>query len=111
MSARPDGTSDRGPIIDVQHLFKRYQELTAVDGISFAVPRGEFFGLLGPNGAGKTTTIRMLCGFTPPTRGVIRIFGMTVLVPPTYTPPPDAPACGRRRGRPPSGCRRTRASR
>jgi lipooligosaccharide transport system ATP-binding protein len=78
MSARPDGTSDRGPIIDVQHLFKRYQELTAVDGISFAVPRGEFFGLLGPNGAGKTTTIRMLYGFTPPTRGVIRIFGMEI---------------------------------
>ena len=78
MSARPDGTSDMGPIIDVQHLFKRYQALTAVDGISFAVPRGECFGLLGPNGAGKTTTIRMLYGFSPPTRGVIRIFGMDI---------------------------------
>ena len=66
------------PIIDVQHLFKKYQDASAVDGISFAVARGEFFGLLGPNGAGKTTTIRMLYGFTPPTRGVIRIFGMDI---------------------------------
>jgi lipooligosaccharide transport system ATP-binding protein len=65
-------------IIEVQHLFKKYQDVTAVDGISFSVARGEFFGLLGPNGAGKTTTIRMLYGFTPPTRGVIRIFGMEI---------------------------------
>src|SRR5512147_649735 len=65
-------------IIDVQHLFKKYQDVTAVDGISFSVARGEFFGILGPNGAGKTTTIRMLYGFTPPTRGVIRIFGLEI---------------------------------
>jgi lipooligosaccharide transport system ATP-binding protein len=66
------------PIIDVQHLFKRFQDLSAVDGISFTVGQGEFFGLLGPNGAGKTTTIRMLYGFSPPTRGIIRVFGMDI---------------------------------
>jgi lipooligosaccharide transport system ATP-binding protein len=66
------------PIIEVQHLFKKYQDVTAVDGISFTVGAGEFFGLLGPNGAGKTTTIRMLYGFSPPTRGIIRIFGMEI---------------------------------
>jgi lipooligosaccharide transport system ATP-binding protein len=65
-------------IIEVQHLAKKFQNVTAVDGISFTVSRGEFFGLLGPNGAGKTTTIRMLYGFSPPTRGVIRIFGMEI---------------------------------
>jgi ABC-2 type transport system ATP-binding protein len=50
------------PAILVEHLTKRYDKLVAVDDISFAVPRGEFFGFLGPNGAGKSTTIRVLCG-------------------------------------------------
>src|SRR5204863_2013533 len=50
------------PAILVDRLTKRYEKFTAVDGISFAVPRGEFFGFLGPNGAGKSTTIRVLCG-------------------------------------------------
>ena len=66
------------PIIEVQHLFKKFQDVTAVDGISFTVGQGEFFGLLGPNGAGKTTTIRMLYGFSPPSRGIIRVFGMEI---------------------------------
>jgi lipooligosaccharide transport system ATP-binding protein len=66
------------PIIEVQHLVKRFQNVTAVDGISFTVGQGEFFGLLGPNGAGKTTTIRMLYGFSPPTRGIIRVFGLEI---------------------------------
>jgi lipooligosaccharide transport system ATP-binding protein len=42
------------------------------------VAPGEFFGLLGPNGAGKTTTIRTLYGFSPPTRGIIRVFEMDI---------------------------------
>jgi lipooligosaccharide transport system ATP-binding protein len=66
------------PIIEVQHLYKKFQDTTAVDGVSFSVGQGEFFGLLGPNGAGKTTTIRMLYGFSPPTRGIIRVFGMDI---------------------------------
>jgi lipooligosaccharide transport system ATP-binding protein len=66
------------PIIDVQHLFKRFNGITAVDGLSFTVGQGEFFGLLGPNGAGKTTTIRMIYGFSPPTRGIIRVLGMDI---------------------------------
>lgn len=57
------GTGQEGaPAILVEHLSKRYDKVLAVDDISFAVPRGEFFGFLGPNGAGKTTTIRVLCG-------------------------------------------------
>jgi lipooligosaccharide transport system ATP-binding protein len=67
-----------GNIIDVQHLVKRYNGLTAVDDLSFTVAAGEFFGLLGPNGAGKTTTIRTLYGFSPITDGRVRVFGMDI---------------------------------
>ena len=49
--------------------------LTAVDGLSFSLRRGEIFALLGPNGAGKTTTLRMLAGLLNPTSGEIRLFG------------------------------------
>jgi ABC-2 type transport system ATP-binding protein len=63
-------------VLEVENLTKRYGSFTAVDGISFAIPRGEVIGLLGPNGAGKTTTIQMLMGITLPTAGAIRYFGM-----------------------------------
>ena len=65
-------------IIEIRDLIKQFGGFTAVNEISFSVNRGEFFGLLGPNGAGKTTTIRMLYGFSPPTRGKLRIFGMNI---------------------------------
>jgi ABC-2 type transport system ATP-binding protein len=57
-------------------LRKVYGGKAAVDGLTFEVPRGCFFGFLGPNGAGKTTTIRMLMGLAPPTSGSIEILGM-----------------------------------
>jgi lipooligosaccharide transport system ATP-binding protein len=65
-------------IIEIQDLIKQFNGFTAVNEISFSVKGGEFFGLLGPNGAGKTTTIRMLYGFSPPTRGKLLIFGMNI---------------------------------
>ncbi|UCD32799.1 MAG: ABC transporter ATP-binding protein, partial [Desulfobacterales bacterium] len=65
-------------IIEIQNLVKTFDGIAAVNEISFFVQRGEFFGLLGPNGAGKTTTIRMLYGFSPRTRGKLRIFGMDI---------------------------------
>ncbi len=65
-------------IIEVENLCKRFGKVTAVDGIAFTVSRGEFYGLLGPNGAGKTTTIRMLYGFSPPSSGSIRVFGIDI---------------------------------
>jgi len=54
----------QGPVVEVHDLVKRYRKAkaNAVDGVSFAVRRGEVFGLLGPNGAGKTTTLRAVCG-------------------------------------------------
>ncbi|HET6718960.1 MAG TPA: ATP-binding cassette domain-containing protein [Rhodocyclaceae bacterium] len=59
----------------VNGLVKRYGELTAVDGVSFAVPRGTCYGLLGPNGAGKTTTMRCCLGLTAPDAGTIDLLG------------------------------------
>jgi ABC-2 type transport system ATP-binding protein len=56
-------------------LRKRYGAVTAVDGLTFAVRRGECFGLLGPNGAGKTTTMEILEGLTEPDDGVVEILG------------------------------------
>ncbi|NJC87435.1 MAG: ATP-binding cassette domain-containing protein [Desulfuromonas sp.] len=65
-------------IVQVESLRKCYGSLTAVDGISFAVRKGECFGLLGPNGAGKTTTIRMLYGYTPRHAGRLELFGLDI---------------------------------
>jgi ABC-2 type transport system ATP-binding protein len=75
-------------MIEVQRLIKRYGGVTAVDGISFAVGRGEIVGLLGPNGAGKTTTMRVLTTYLAPTSGRASVAGHDVL---------DAPIEVRRR--------------
>jgi ABC-2 type transport system ATP-binding protein len=64
-----------GPAIVVRHLTKAFRKKVAVDGISFEVPRGRFFGFLGPNGAGKSTTIKMLTGLLRPTEGEVVIEG------------------------------------
>lgn len=61
--------------IEVDHLVKKFGDLTAVNDISFTVAQREIFGLLGPNGAGKTTLIRMMTTLTPPTSGTARIDG------------------------------------
>src|SRR5574338_505023 len=63
-------------MIQVDHLVKRYGGFTAVDDLSFSVPRGTLFGFLGPNGAGKTTTMRMIAQILRPTSGEIRIAGV-----------------------------------
>jgi len=65
------------PAIQVKGLVKRFEKLTAVDGVDFAVQRGECVGLLGPNGAGKTTTVEMLEGLQQATAGEIRVLGKT----------------------------------
>jgi ABC-2 type transport system ATP-binding protein len=62
-------------IIEARELVKRFDSLTAVDSISFAVPEGAIFGFLGPNGAGKTTTIKMLTTVLPPSEGRLLIAG------------------------------------
>jgi ABC-2 type transport system ATP-binding protein len=67
------------PAIRIDGLVKRYGSFTAVDGISFEVADGAFFGLLGPNGAGKTTTINAMVGLSSVTAGSIALFGHDVV--------------------------------
>jgi ABC-2 type transport system ATP-binding protein len=57
-------------------LVKKYEEVTAVDGLDLEVRAGECFGLLGPNGAGKTTTVEILEGLNAPTAGQVEVLGM-----------------------------------
>lgn len=68
--------SDQDSLIEVTELTKKFNEVTAVDAISFSVRQGELFGFLGPNGAGKTTTINILTGLARPNSGKIKIAGM-----------------------------------
>ncbi|MFM9028204.1 MAG: ABC transporter ATP-binding protein [Bacteroidota bacterium] len=65
-------------IIQVQNLVKRYDQLIAVDGISFSVEEGEIFGLLGPNGAGKTTTLEIIETLREKTSGTVTVCGLSV---------------------------------
>ncbi len=62
-------------IIEVKGLVKNFDDIIAVDHISFHVNKGEIFAFLGPNGAGKTTTIKMFTTLLQPTDGMIRING------------------------------------
>src|SRR5919106_16186 len=64
-------------------LVKRFDEVTAVDGVDLEVPGGEFFALLGPSGCGKTTTLRLVAGFEQPTTGRILLDGVDM----ARTPP------------------------
>lgn len=68
---------NRGPVIEVDELTKRYGATTAVRELSFTVRPGHVTGFLGPNGAGKTTTLRMLLGLVAPTGGSATISGHT----------------------------------
>ncbi len=65
--------------VQVDGLVKRFGPVTAVDGISFAVKRGEVFGILGPNGAGKTTTLEIIEGLQKPDQGRVTVLGMDIL--------------------------------
>jgi ABC-2 type transport system ATP-binding protein len=65
-------------VIEARDLVKRYDEVLAVDGVSFTVRRGEIFGLLGPNGAGKTTTLEMLEGLTGIDAGTAIVLGSDI---------------------------------
>jgi ABC-2 type transport system ATP-binding protein len=64
--------------VEASDLTKRFGNVAAVDGVSFAVHQGEIFAFLGANGSGKTTTIRMLCGLLIPTGGSGRVLGLDI---------------------------------
>ncbi len=79
-SAAPTAsTTGAGPAIEANDLAKMYGDLTALNGLSFAVAPGTVFGLLGPNGAGKSTTIKILTTLTLPTAGSATVAGIDVL--------------------------------
>src|SRR5690606_32478666 len=63
-------------VIEVNHLYKAYGDVVAVDDVSFAVRPGEIFAILGPNGAGKSTTVENLMGLRQPDRGTVRVLGL-----------------------------------
>jgi len=65
-------------MIQIQKLTKKYSDVTAVDGLSLHVARGELMALLGVNGAGKTTTIKMLSCLTSPTEGDAWLGGKSI---------------------------------
>jgi len=64
--------------IEISELVKKFGTTTALDGVSFNINEGEFFGLLGPNGAGKTTLIRILTTLIKPTEGQAKVMGVDV---------------------------------
>jgi len=65
-------------MLEVESVVKKYESVTAVDGISFAAEPGRIFGLIGPNGAGKSTTIRMIMNIIAPDAGRILFNGKPV---------------------------------
>jgi ABC-2 type transport system ATP-binding protein len=67
------------PVVEVEGLRKRYGKVMAVDGISFAVGRGEIFGIVGPNGAGKSTTVECLAGLRERDGGTVSVLGLDPL--------------------------------
>src|SRR5690242_11739250 len=66
-------------VVRVRDAVKRFGAVTAVDGVSLDIRRGEIFGILGPNGSGKTTIIRMMCALLTPTSGAIAVDGIDVV--------------------------------
>jgi putative spermidine/putrescine transport system ATP-binding protein len=64
--------------VELRNVTRRFGAVTALDGISFAVGQGEFFGMLGPSGSGKTTCLRMIAGFDVPSTGEVLIAGKSV---------------------------------
>jgi len=85
MGARPSvEMANRGePATDevavrLDGVYKRFGDVTAVDGVDLDVQKGEFFSMLGPSGSGKTTCLRMIAGFEAPTQGRIVLGGRDV---------------------------------
>jgi ABC-2 type transport system ATP-binding protein len=64
------------PVIEIDHLVRKYGHAEAVNDLSLQVQPGECYGFFGRNGAGKTTTIKCLLNLLQPTAGTVRVFGL-----------------------------------
>ncbi len=73
--------------VEVMDLTKEYGPVTALDSVSFSIPRGSYYVLLGPSGGGKTTLLRLIGGFVRPTRGRVLLHGQDV----SNAPPNERP--------------------
>ena len=73
--------------VEIQSVTRRFGEVTAVDGVSLAIGRGELFALLGPSGCGKTTLLRLIAGFEEPDEGAILLGGRDVTGVPSHRRP------------------------
>src|SRR5512135_1273046 len=74
-SQKSPSSSSSDILLRCDNLTRKFGTFTAVDNVSFEIPRGKVFGFLGPNGSGKSTTIRMLTGLLEPTSGTATGFG------------------------------------
>ncbi|MGE0062247.1 MAG: ATP-binding cassette domain-containing protein [Xanthobacteraceae bacterium] len=70
--------AERETLLEVENVRRRFGGLTAVDGLSFTLKRGEILGLIGPNGSGKTTALNLVSGALAPDEGAIRLKGATI---------------------------------
>jgi branched-chain amino acid transport system ATP-binding protein len=76
--------TDAAPLLDVEHISKRFGGLVAVKDISFQVGPGEILGLIGPNGSGKSTVMKLVMGIEKPNSGKISLEGVDVAGWPTH---------------------------
>jgi iron(III) transport system ATP-binding protein len=74
-------------MIQLETVWKSYDDVAAVAGVTLRIERGELAAVLGPSGCGKTTLLRLIAGFEQPDDGTISIAGRTVAGPDTWTPP------------------------
>jgi len=70
---------EASPVVEVNHLVKRFNGFTAVDDITFTVRKGDIFAFLGPNGAGKSTSLKIMTTVLRPTEGKVRVNGYDVV--------------------------------
>ncbi len=66
------------PAVDIKHLYVAYEDKLALEDVTFAIGRGEFWGILGPNGSGKTTLLRAMVGLLKPLSGGVQLFGKSI---------------------------------
>src|SRR5512133_843535 len=71
--SQPQLVEVKDAVISAKHLTKKFGDETAVQDVSFDVPRASIFGFIGPSGSGKTTTVRLLTGVYTPTDGQVTV--------------------------------------